>query len=271
MEVTRPIVRYHGGKFLLADWIISFFPETHRGYTECFGGGASVLLKKRRSYFEVYNDLDGEIVNIFTMLRDRGEELLNKIELTPFSRTELELCYTPTDDPLEWARRSIFRSFSGFGSAATTGKRTGFRANSNRSGTTPALDWRNFPNAIPALIERFRGVIIEDQDALKIILQHDAPKVLHYLDPPYKAETRSKKWALKSYRHELTDAMHETLLNNIQDLKGQVVISGYENELYSDLLKKWHKVKKKTHADGGLTRTECLWISPNTPLKNTLF
>ena len=87
MKIRRPIVRYHGGKFLLADWIISHFPH-HHGYVEPFGGGGSVLLKKGRCHFEVYNDLDGEIVNLFRCMRDNGERLRNLIRLTPYSRRE---------------------------------------------------------------------------------------------------------------------------------------------------------------------------------------
>ena len=270
-QVTRPIVRYHGGKFILADWIISFFPDDHKGYTEVYGGGGSVLLKKRRSYFEVYNDLDGEIVNIFRTVRDFGPELITKIELTPFSREELKLSYQPCDDQIERARRAIYRSMAGFGSAAATGQVTGFRANSNRSGTTPALDWRNFPGSIPAIIERLRGVIIENKDAWDILKQHDAPRVLHYLDPPYKQSTRNPKWAEKSYRHEMNDTQQETMLTNIKTLLGYVILSGYESELYNDLLPGWHKVTRKAMADGARARVEVLWLSPNTPLQNKLF
>src|SRR5574337_272680 len=90
----RPLLRYHGGKWKLAPWILRHLPP-HRVYVEPFGGGASVLLQKPRSYAEVYNDLDGEVVNLFIMARERGEELAQAIELTPFAREEFELSYRP--------------------------------------------------------------------------------------------------------------------------------------------------------------------------------
>lgn len=85
--MPRPIVRYFGGKWKLAPWIIQHLPQ-HRVYVEPFGGGGSVLLRKPRSYAEVYNDLDGEIVNLFLIARDHGQELQQKLELTPFARDE---------------------------------------------------------------------------------------------------------------------------------------------------------------------------------------
>lgn len=106
----RSAVRYHGGKWRLADWIIGHFPA-HRVYTEAYGGGASVLLRKPRSYGEIYNDLDGEIVNLFRVLRDSGPELMHLLELTPFSRTEFLASYEPHPDPLEQARRTLVRSY----------------------------------------------------------------------------------------------------------------------------------------------------------------
>src|SRR3990172_1008023 len=102
MNVARPILRYHGGKWKLASWIIDNFPP-HRTYTEPFGGAASVLLRKPRSYAEVYNDLDSEIVNIFKVARDRGEELQRRLHLTPFARDELLAAYESSDDPIERA------------------------------------------------------------------------------------------------------------------------------------------------------------------------
>ncbi|TJV23013.1 MAG: DNA adenine methylase, partial [Mesorhizobium sp.] len=144
---TRPVLRWHGGKWLLAPWIIEHFPA-HRIYVEPFGGAASVLLRKPRAYAEVYNDLDGDVVNLFRVLQDPlgGGELMRRLELTPFARAEFELGWDATDDQVERARRLIIRAFMGFGSNAHSDmgrghKTTGFRANSSRSGTTPAHDW----------------------------------------------------------------------------------------------------------------------------------
>jgi site-specific DNA-adenine methylase len=180
--------------------------------------------------------LDGEVVNVFRMLRDRGTELHRALELTPFARDEFRLSYEPTDDPLEQARRTIARSFMGFGSAAATGENSGFRANSNRSGTTPAHDWANLSDAVPLLIERLRGVVIENRDALDLVAHHDAPTTLHYCDPPYVHSTRSGKVrgtvsqgrsTGKAYRHEMDDAGHRRFAEVVRELEGMVVISGY--------------------------------------------
>src|SRR6266699_121264 len=160
--ISRPALRYHGGKWKTAKAIISYFPP-HRVYVEPFGGAANVLLRKSRSYAEVYNDLDAEIVNVFIQLRDNGPELKRLLTLTPFARLEFEEAYEPVADPIEQARRTIVKSFIGFGSDAIR-HLSGFRSNSNRSGTTPAHDWRNYADVLDYLIKRLRGVVIECRD-----------------------------------------------------------------------------------------------------------
>lgn len=263
--IKRPAIRYHGGKFRLAPWIIGHFPQ-HRTYVEPFGGGASVLLRKTRSYAEIYNDLDGEVVNLFRVVRDRGEELIRTLELTPFARDEFLESYEAHPDPIEQARRTVARSFMGFGSAAACGEVSGFRANSNRSGTTPAHDWMNFPGPLKAIVTRMQGVVIENRDALDAMSQHDSPSTLHYCDPPYVHSTRSGKVrgteSRKSYRHELTDDQHRQFAAMVRSLRGMVVISGYPSELYDgELFPDWLRVERRAHADGARERTEVLWLN----------
>lgn len=255
---TRPIVRYHGGKWKLAPWIIRNLP-VHRIYVEPFGGAASVLLQKERSYAEVYNDKDAEIVNLFLMARSHGEKLADALRLTPFSRDEFELSYTQCDDPMEQARRTVARAFMGFGSNSHS-KATGFRSNSNRSGTTPAMDWKNYPECFTAIVNRLRGVVIENRDYAKILGPHDTPQTVFYVDPPYVQSTRD---AGGDYRFEMTDDDHAVLASELKQLTGMVVLSGYDCGLYSELYSGWRKISTTAQADGARDRTECLWISPN--------
>lgn len=263
----RPVLRYHGGKWKLARWIMSYFP-THRIYVEPFGGAASVLLQKPRTYAEVYNDLDGEIVNLFRVLRNpsQARELVRLIELTPYAREEFELSYLADGNPIEQARRTVTRSFMGFGSAAATMQSTGFRANSNRLGTTPAHDWMNYPEALRVIIQRLRGVVIENRPAIKIIEHHDNSKALFYVDPPYPMSTRSRKRCKDPcYRFEMTDVEHRELAEILHQVEGMVVISGYACDLYdNELYDSWHRVERNTYADGARKRTEVLWLSPRT-------
>ncbi len=131
--LTRPLVRYHGGKWRLAPWIVGFIPA-HRVYVEPYGGGGSVLLRKPRSYGEIYNDLDGEIVNLFRVVRDRGEALVRVLELTPFAREEFLDGWHVSDDPVEQARRTLIRAYMGFGSSAVSSSRLPVK--SGRGGAT---------------------------------------------------------------------------------------------------------------------------------------
>jgi DNA adenine methylase len=266
---TRPALRWHGGKWKLAPWIIAHFPA-HRVYVEPFGGAASVLLRKPRSYAEVYNDLDDWVVNLFRVLRDEAlaSRLIAHLRLTPFARTEFGAVREigeAAGDPVEFARRLVIRSFMGFGSNAHNGRSTGFRANTSRLGTTPSEDWANYPDALPALVERLRGIVIEHRDAIAVMAAHDSADTLHYVDPPYVSETRSpgNKYDLKyrMYRHEMDMADHTRLLDDLTRLRGAVVLSGYACPLYDDRLKDWRRIETATYADGARPRTEVLWLN----------
>lgn len=262
---SRPVLRYHGGKWKLAEWIIGHFPP-HSVYVEPFGGAASVLIQKPRSYSECYNDLDSEVVNVFRVLRDSesAERLTAALKLTPFARAEFKLAYEGSDEPVEQARRTIVRAFMGFGSAAASGHNTGFRANSNRSGTTPAHDWTNYAQGIRIYTERLAGVVIECRPAEEIIKQHDGARTLHYVDPPYLPSTRNKgnPYCKKgAYRHEMTEEEHGELAALLHSVEGMVVLSGYPSKLYDALYSEWKTVERKSQADGARARREVLWLN----------
>lgn len=269
---SRPILRWHGGKWRLAPWVLGHFPP-HRVYVEPFGGAASVLIRKQRSYAEIYNDLDDEVVGLFRLLRDEraAARLIDLLRLTPFARTEFRDAYEKTGDELNRARRLIIRSFMGFGSNAHASEHkghrsTGFRASSSRSGTTPATDWANYPAALEALVARLQGVVIENRDAREVMAQHDSAATLHYVDPPYLPETRARgnryDLAWRMYRHELSRDDHADLLTFLSELDGMVVLSGYPDALYDEALQGWARHETKAYADGARERVEVLWLNP---------
>lgn len=257
--MKRPVLRYFGGKFRLADWIISHFPE-HRVYVEPYGGAASVLMKKKRSYAEIWNDLDDSLYSLFCVIKEPrlAEQLKQNIEATPFSRREFELAHVYHPDPLEKARRLVVRSFMGFGadSATRLESKTGFRSNSNRSGTTPAHDWVNFPKNIPGFCERMMGVVIENRNAIDVMITHDSEETLHYIDPPYPTDTRRGG----RYAFEMDIDDHRELVDFISTLKGMVIVSGYDHAIYNSL--GWNKFSKQARADKAGIREEILWVKP---------
>ncbi len=266
-EISRPVLRYHGGKFRLAPWVLDFLPQ-HDVYVEPYGGAASVLLQKDRAQCEVYNDLNDEIVNVFRVLRDpeQAERLAELVRLTPFARAELQAAYERSEDPVEQARRTVVRSFMGFGSGAAfskhaTGFRTGIRGGRHAGAATDLLTW---PEAVPAFVDRLRGVTIESRDALHLIRRSDRDRALFYVDPPYPLGTRgSAKGVRQKYAVEMTDDHHRELAAVLREVKGMVVLSGYPCDLYDlELFPDWERHGKDTHADGGRDRTEVLWLNP---------
>lgn len=266
---TRPVLRSHGGKWRLAPWIISHFPE-HRVYVEPFGGAGSVLLRKPRARGEVYNDLWNRVVDVFRVLRDPvlAADLRQRLALTPFARVEFSSCKPEafeTDDIVERVRLTIVRAYQGHGSNSPNERMsTGFRSNSMRSNTTPATEWMHYPDCVAQFVERLRGVVIESRPAADVMRGFDDVGTLHYVDPPYVPETRSKgnPYCKKHmYAHEMTVADHRALAKVLKSLKGMVVLSGYPSGLYDSLYRNWHRTEITALADGALERTECLWLN----------
>lgn len=266
---ARPLLRYHGGKFRLAPWVVSFFPE-HLTYVEPFGGAASVLLHKDRCQSECYNDLDGKIVNLFRILRDvdRAAELKRRLELTPFARDEFNWSYEPATDDMDAAHKLIVRSFMGHGSdSATRSCRTGFRSKQSGSRRAlPSIEFATWPDTIPAFTSRLRGVLIENRDAIEVIERLDSPATLIYADPPYCFSTRSSLIGRSSkthgYTHEMTDDDHRRLAAALNKACGMVILSGYPSKLYDkELYPTWTRYEKRAMADGGRARTEVIYLN----------
>lgn len=261
MIPTRPILRYHGGKWKLAPWVLAHFPA-HKAYVEPFGGAASVLLQKPRVPTEVWNDLDGELVHLFTVLRDPASaELLSRAcALTPFARAEFDRSYEPEEDTVERARRFIVRSFFGYGSkACISAAKNGFRC--LRTGeNSPAVDWSTYPKALQSVARRMVGVVIEAKPALDIIRRYDRTETLFYVDPPYVHNMRNMEQG--AYRYEMSDDEHRELADALQEIKGMAVVSGYRCNLYDELYVGWRRVDRRAYADKASPRTESLWISP---------
>lgn len=263
-DVPRSVLRYFGGKWAIAPWIIGHMPA-HRVYVEPFGGAASVLLRKPRSKIEVYNEKDDEIVAIFRVLQNpaQSRELFRKLRRTPYSRREFERSFEPSTEPIERARRAIVRCYMSFhhGALFNPRKTTFADARHNRGGSSKAAEWMNYPRTLASVCRRLRGVIIENSDALRVIQVQDSPDTLFFIDPPYVASTRNMG---SRYRHEMSDEQHIALLCQLRSIRGRAMVCNYANPIYDDALKDWKRVERQHYAGGSgpQMRTEILWISP---------
>lgn len=259
-EITRPALRYYGGKFRLAKWIIGQFPP-HVCYVEPFGGAGSLILRKLPSYHDIYNDLDGEVVNFFRVLRERGDELIRAIEITPYSREEQRLSFIPSSDDMERARRLYVRAWQSHGGGRTQWK-SGWRYQiTTIRGSKIVDDWSN-TDYLWAIVARLKQIQIENDEALKVIKRFDHPDTLFYIDPPYQAETRSQRWSKKAYTCEVDEAYHSMLGELLNSIEGMAIISGKPSEFYRDLYAKWKVLQRTCPTDFQSTTVECLWISP---------
>lgn len=226
-------------------------------------------MSKPRSFAEVYNDLDEELVNVFRVLRDptTADVLADRVRLTPWSRVEFNLSYEPVDDPVERARRTIVRSFMSYGSMSRIKGRTGFRSAGWREHVPAPANFANWPDQIAAFTGRLRAVTLECMPALNLIKHQDAPDTLFYCDPPYPVETRSSirypSDQKRAYAHDLTSDEHRQLAATLRSVAGLVVLSGYRCDLYDrDLYPDWESVTTEARTIQAKKRTEVLWLNP---------
>ena len=265
MAYKSPI-NWYGGKYYMAKDIIEIFPE-HKMYVEGFGGAAHVLFRKERSELEVYNDLHNGLYLIFKLLRENNEEFIRKLSLTPYSRQEFEdsKSWIYEENEIEKARKFYVRTMQ---SVASNGGWCYAKSKSRRGMCQSVSRWLgNIEENLTSAIERLKEVQIENLDILELIKKYDKEDTLFYLDPPYIQDTRKQK---KSYDCEMTNEQHKELVDVLINVKGKVVLSGYDHPIYNKLLENgWSKVVLGEYAkrseksnEGELSKgKEFVWVN----------
>ncbi len=251
------VLRYPGSKWSLAGQIASSF-GSHYHYVEPYFGSGAVFFSKEPSPHEVLNDLNGQVVNLWTMLRDRTEDLCWALETTPWSRQEYAISDQPTGDQIEDARRFVVRVWQAH--ASDLAKKTGWknRGVHQRAGGM-SHRWQKVPDQLRTLAWRLSDAEIESRDALSVIRRFNGGDVLIYADPPYLHETRTQRM----YSEEVEVEHHVELLEALLAHKGPVVLSGYENSLYDCALAGWDRVVMKApKVEKGAARSEVIWVKP---------
>ncbi|MCL4562346.1 MAG: DNA adenine methylase [Chloroflexi bacterium] len=258
---------WYGGKFSHLNWLLPLLPECHH-YCEPFAGSAAVLLNRKPSPVETYNDIDGEVVNFFHVLRENADGLIRLIALTPFSREEYHRAVVA--DPkmysdLERARLFYVRarqSRTGLAQTASLGRWANCKETS-RSGMSGVVSrWLGGVDALPEIAERLLRVQIENRPATDVIRLYDGPETLFYCDPPYLHSTRGDD---NAYAFEMDEEEHKSLAQVLRNCIGKVAISGYRNELMDDLFNGWFRFDapiKTIHSVKKL-RQECVWMNYN--------
>jgi DNA adenine methylase len=255
---------WYGGKYSHLDWLLPFLPACGH-YCEPFAGSGAVLLNREPSPVETYNDLDGEVVNFFRVLREQKEKLIEAISLTPFSREEFALACEVNPSMSEFERARLFfvrarQVRTGLAQKASLGRWANCK-NTSRSGMSGVVSrWLGGIENLEFIAERLLRVQIENRPALEIIDLYDSAETLFYCDPPYIHETRGD---ISSYGFEMDNSSHEALATKLNNIEGLVAISNYDCDLMNDLYPstKWfkHYSEPKTIHSTKDKRQEVLW------------
>lgn len=272
---------WYGGKYSHLDWLLPLLPKTTH-YCEPFGGSAAVLLNREPSPVETYNDIDGEVVNFFRVLREDHEALITAIGLTPFSREELRIAsQEPLDNlsDLERARRFFVRARqvrTGLAQTASNGRWAHCKLTS-RAGMAGAVSrWLGSVEGLSEIVQRLLRVQIENAPALEVIHRFDSEETLFYCDPPYTHDSRSD---VKAYRYEMKNYEHRRLAEVLHSVKGKVALSGYHSALTDELYGDWNfveSVPRKAHSTNTRAdtvkqdRVEVLWVNYQIPEKDSV-
>jgi len=257
---------WYGGKYSHLNWLLPLLPKT-KHFCEPFAGSAAVLLNREPSPIETYNDIDGEVVNFFRVLRDKKDELIEAIGLTPFSYEEFVRAIKEKANPalsdMERARLFYIRARqtrTGLAQGATPGRWAHCRLTS-RAGIAGAVSrWLGSVEGLPLVAQRLLRVQIENRAAIEVIRRYDSPETLFYCDPPYPHESRGD---IHAYGFEMTDDEHRQLAEVLRSVEGKVALSSYRCNLMDDLYGDWRCIDapvKNCHSVK-TPRRESLWVN----------
>lgn len=258
---------WYGGKYSHLDWLLPLLPECHH-YCEPYGGSAAVLVNRNPSPVETYNDIDGEVVNFFRVLREQKDALLYSIGMTPFSREEFLAAIQTNGNgknlsPLERARRFYIRARqvrTGLAQTASNGRWANC-LNTSRAGMSGAVSrWLGSVEGLEYIAARLLRVQIENDKGINVIKRYDSSETLFYCDPPYPHESRGDS---KAYSYEMTNQDHIDLATVLLHVKGKVAVSGYDCDIMNKLYRGWkvHKERPKKAMSIKQARQEILWTN----------
>ncbi|MGI4819905.1 MAG: DNA adenine methylase [Janthinobacterium lividum] len=267
----KSLLGYYGGKAgPSGGWITAQLPP-HEIYVEPFGGMCGVLMQKRPSKVEVYNDQESALYNLLTVVRDQHEALRAALMLTPYSRKEFLQCVKTVNEagisPVEWARRAyVVLAMSRNGSLGNTS----FSFGGPKFKGSVADGFVNGQERIPAVAERLRRVTLECGNWERVCTQWDSLQTLIYFDPPYTLDSRNSRG---NYSQELKAGEHLAILDWCRRAESKIVLSGYRNELYRqelevaagwvrrDFLTVAHTSAQRDKVSRA-SRVESIWLSP---------
>lgn len=256
---------WYGGKYSHLDWLLPLLPKMQH-YCEPFGGSAAVLLNREPAPIETYNDIDGEVVNFFRVLRNQKEALIEAIGLTPFSREEFKSAIEESTQALmdlERARRFYVRARqvrTGLAQKASSGRWAHCRLTS-RAGMAGAVSrWLGSVEDLPEIAQRLLRVQIENSPAIEIIDRYDSADTLFYCDPPYPHGSRGDS---NAYAYEMTDDEHRQLARTLHRVKGKVALSTYDCDLIGELYHDWRRIEAPSRIVHSVKqlRTELLLVN----------
>ena len=272
------ILTWYGGKARILTWVLEHLPEDVGIYVEPCGGAGTVMLNRKPAPVEVYNDIDGNIVELFRAIQDprRFRRLFWRLKNTLYSRAEFARAIDILKDPdapgddRAWA---IYVACNqGFAGKAKHVSDWGITFGSRDGMMGAVAHWWRRMEVLPKAHERFRRVAIESKDALYVIRRYDREETLFYIDPPYAPDTHSTSQVPYP---TMSPEWHEELVEMLLAAKGRVALSGYETDIYKPLADAgWRVYRKPIHsAAAGRTRytrykkgetpmrTEVLWTN----------